>query len=72
MSSLRLERRVEALEAKVEQLTAKVEGAENGARPWWDQMCGAFAGDAAFQEAMKLGRHYRESQRPKRPASKKR
>ncbi len=72
MSSVRLQQRLEALEAEVARLRAKVEDTTNGATPWWDQMWGAFADDPAFQQAMELGRQYRESQRPKRSSAKKR
>ena len=72
MSSVRLEKRVEVLEAEVARLKAKVEVNAAGEKPWWEQMWGAFAGDAAFQQAMELGRKYRESQCPKRSPRKKR
>ncbi len=36
----------------------------------WRSIIGAFANDPAFDEAMRLGREYRESQRPKPRAGK--
>jgi hypothetical protein len=60
MGKFQLEDRVKALEAEASQLKAKME-AVNGRTPWWEEMWGAFASDSAFQEAMKLGRQYREN-----------
>lgn len=59
----RLEERVAYLEAEVARLKNKV---ENGlpAEPWWEQIVGAFAGNSAYDEAMRLGREYRDSLRP--------
>ena len=31
--------------------------------PWWDQVYGSFADSEGFEEAVRLGREYRESQR---------
>ena len=67
MSNAELAKRLSTLEAEVarlrDQLSTPV-GAPN-AQPWWEQIAGAFAGDKAFLEAMRLGREYRESLRPK-------
>lgn len=64
MPSDSLKQRVAALEAEMAALRAKVDGT-NGVKPWWEQIWGAFADDPAFEQAMRLGRQYRESQRPK-------
>ncbi len=64
-----IESRVAVLEAKVEQLQRKLEAVVPDAKPWWEHIVGAFADDPAFEEAMRLGRKYRESLRPK-PRSK--
>ena len=61
-ASIELESRVAVLEAKVDRLQRSV--APDG-EPWWQQVVGAFADDPAFEEAMRLGREYRESLRPK-------
>lgn len=55
-----LEERVAHLEAEVERLKSKV---ENGSfsRPWWEQIVGTFANNSAYDEAMQLGREYRNS-----------
>lgn len=60
-----LEPRVAALEATVEQLQRKLEFVAPDTNPWWEHIVGAFADDPAFEEAMRLGREYRESLRPK-------
>lgn len=31
--------------------------------PWWDQIAGSFANSEGFDDAVRLGREYRESQR---------
>jgi len=71
MSAPSLEKRLEALEAEVAALKQKI-AAGKDERPWWQQISGAFRGDPAFLEAMKLGREYRESLRPKPKPKRKR
>jgi hypothetical protein len=65
-----LEQRVAALEAEVTQLKEQVKKAVPSKGDWLDNIYGAFADDPHFEEAMRLGREYRESLRPK--ATKKR
>jgi len=72
MATGTLKQRVEALEAEMAHLKAKVENGLDTTKPWWDQVWGAFADDSAFEEAMRLGRQYRESLRPKRSSRRKR
>jgi hypothetical protein len=72
MAKIKLEERVAALEAEVARLRAKLEGATNSSQPWWKQIMGTFANDPLFEEAMRLGREYRESQRPKARSRRKR
>ena len=57
-----LEDRVASLEAEVEWLKSQV---ENGApsKPWWSEIAGVFADSSAYDEAMRLGREYRDSLR---------
>ena len=64
-----LEKRVAALEAELVAIREKIEGAVMF-RPWWERIAGTFAHDPIYEEAMKLGRKYRESQRPKKNRSK--
>jgi hypothetical protein len=66
MAAPKLETRVAALEQEVARLRERVEGNN---QPWWKAIWGSFANDPAFLEAMRLGREYRESLRPK-PAKK--
>ncbi len=70
MSTARTEQRLAALEAEVQRLKRKVDGNANPL-PWWEQIAGRFANDPLYDEAMRLGRKYRESLRPK-PARRRR
>jgi hypothetical protein len=63
MTLQQLAARLSALEAEVAQLKAKVGAADQ--RPWWEKIVGTFEGDPYYEEAMRLGRKYRESLRPK-------
>jgi hypothetical protein len=45
-------------------LKSKIE--KNGNKnelPWWEQRMGVFADDPIYDEAMRLGREYRQSQK---------
>jgi hypothetical protein len=59
-----LEQRVTDLEAEVSNLKRKVATLDT-VRPWWEQIMGTFEDDPIYDEAMKRGRQYRESLRPK-------
>jgi hypothetical protein len=59
------------LEAELARLKAKLESEEAKKEPWWKKISGTFEGDPFYAEAMRLGRKYRESLRPK-PQKKKR
>ncbi len=58
-------RRVAKLEAEVAKLKARLDAIEKAPK-WWERIVGTFRDDPAYEEAMRLGRQYRESQRPKR------
>lgn len=60
-----VEQRLKALEEEVARLRAKVDAANPTSDPWIEDVWGAFANDPDFLEAMRFGREYRESQRPK-------
>jgi hypothetical protein len=66
-----LEKRVAALEEELAALRKKLETADTAA-PWWERIAGTFAHDPIYEEAMKLGRKYRESLRPKKRTGRKR
>jgi hypothetical protein len=59
-----LEQRVTDLEAEVSNLKRKLDALDTF-QPWWEQIVGTFEDDPIYDEAMKLGRHYRQSLRPK-------
>lgn len=63
MTNREIEKRLEILEAEVALLKSKVEKKDETKTPWWEEIAGTFADDPAFEEAMRLGREYRESQK---------
>jgi len=65
MSNIDLETRVANLEAIVAELLQEKEKNKKNEIPWWEQIRGTFANDPDYDEAMRLGREYRESLRPK-------
>jgi hypothetical protein len=64
MSNVELARRLATLEAEVARLRAQVEGQRPSKQPWWEQIAGRFANDPIYDEAMRLGRDYRDSLKP--------
>lgn len=65
MAAEKLEARVAALEAEIARLKARLEGTAPDKVPWWEKVAGTFEGDPYYAEAMRLGRKYRQSLRPK-------
>ena len=65
MTKAQLEQRVHALEAQVARLKAELEEIRGPQVPWWEKISGSFADDPDFDEAMRLGREWRDSFRPK-------
>jgi hypothetical protein len=62
--SVQLEQRVAALEAEVAKLKSKLEERETSL-PWWERIVGTFQDDPIYEQAMQLGRQYRQSLRPR-------
>ena len=67
MATGRFEDRLTFLETEVARLRGRMESAEQSGKPWWEQIAGSFANDPIYEEAMRLGREYRQSLRPKQP-----
>lgn len=67
--SLSLQKRIEALEEQVARLEKGQAANGSAGRLWLEDLYGAFAGDAIFEQAMNLGRKYRRSLRPRRQKS---
>lgn len=65
-----LEARVAALETEIAELRKVVMGQKS--KTGWKAMVGAFLNDTLYEKAMKYGREYRESMRPKESQKKKR
>lgn len=66
MATITLEDRVTALEKELAQIKRRLEKEKSQSPlPWWEQIFGTFANSEAYDEAMRLGREYRESLRPK-------
>jgi hypothetical protein len=70
MTIAQLERRVHVLEELVARLKAELEEIRGPQVPWWQKISGSFANDPAFDEAMRLGREWRESIDRKKPSRK--
>ena len=51
------------LKAEATHLKSKLE-IDSSSRPWWEQIAGTFAGNSVYDEAMRLGREYRDSLHP--------
>ena len=66
MSMTSLEERVAILEAEVAHLKKGLtEEPTHKDVPWWGRIYGTFKDDPLYEEAMALGRAYRESLRPR-------
>jgi hypothetical protein len=65
MAEFSLEERVAVLEAEVARLKQERYNAAQAQKPWWEEIRGTFRNDPIYTEAMRLGREYRESLRPK-------
>ncbi len=65
MAASSLEERIATVEAELEQLKAKLAAATSDEKcPGWERILGTFADSEGFEEAVLIGREYRETQRP--------
>ncbi len=62
MSIEALEERMTALETEVKQLKQQSHPDAVDKIPWWEQIRGQFKDDLLYDEAMRLGREWRESE----------
>jgi hypothetical protein len=63
MSNTEIEKRLADLEAEVALLKSKIGNQNGNEKPWYEKIAGTFADDPIYDEAMRLGREYRESQK---------
>jgi hypothetical protein len=68
----KLEQRLATVEAELAQLKRRLGKEPASEHAWLDKIYGSFANDPEYEEAMRLGRKYRESLRPKPRKKKKR
>ncbi len=71
MAVQEIELRVAALEAEMARLKEQLAKSAGAERDWLDEIFGVFDNDPIYEEAMRLGREYRESLRPKQAKRKK-
>ena len=64
MATQSVEDRLDALETKLERLRRDVDRIPPNSVSWWKQNWGWAKDDPLYEEAMHLGREYRESQAP--------
>ena len=65
MATGTLEERMAAVEQELAQLKKQLQAETPPASlPWWEKIAGTFANSEHYDEAMRLGRQYRESLRP--------
>lgn len=67
MTTSALEARVAALETEVARLKSQLNAPTKTKASWLDSIWGSFANDPIYDEAMRLGRQYREGTRRKVP-----
>lgn len=67
-----VEVRLTAIETELASLKKQVQISKETKSDWLDSVWGSFENDPMYDEAMELGRKYRESLRPKEKATPKR
>lgn len=61
-----IEERIAAIEQELAELKQQIQRQRASPPiPWWEKIAGTFANSEHYDEAMRLGREYRESLRPK-------
>ena len=65
MAAPQIEQRIAALEAEVARMKKQLARAVPSEGDWLSEIYGAFENDPIYEEAMRLGREYRESLRPR-------
>jgi hypothetical protein len=66
MATISIEERLTAVEKELAQLKQQLASEKSQVPlPWWEKIFGTFANSEGYEEAMRLGREYRESLRPK-------
>ena len=68
MTSETMETRLSALEREMAQIKRLLQSKPGSVEPWWERIAGVFEDDPVFEQAMNLGRQYRQSLRPRRGA----
>ena len=64
MAATSINERLAVLEAEVAQMKKCLEPEQaQSPVPWWDKIFGTFANSTEYEEARRLGREWRESQR---------
>ena len=66
MTLAQVKKRLDELERAVNDLKNKVDAGDPLKKPWWEAEVGRFKDDPMFEEAVAMGRKWRESFRPKR------
>jgi hypothetical protein len=64
VSTEALEGRLSAVEKELAELKRLMSSKKSKAK-WWEEMFGSFADSEGFDEAVRLGKEYRDSLRPK-------
>jgi hypothetical protein len=64
-TSLNIEARVAILESELARVKQQLKLADNPKNDWLNAVSGSFANDTVYDKAMRLGKQYRDSLRPK-------
>ena len=57
-----IEKRLDKLESEIAEIKLMLTQKITPVKPWWEEITGTFAEDPAFEEAMKIGKKYRQSE----------